>query len=45
MKAKKAIITLLGLGSVGLAGAALAKGHCGQGRAVAPYCPQVQEGR
>lgn len=45
MKAKKAIITLLVLGSVGLAGAALAKGHCGQGRAVAPYCPQVQEGR
>lgn len=45
MKAKKAIITLLVLGSVGLVGAALAKGHCGQGRAVAPYYPPVQEGR
>ena len=31
MKAKKAIITLLLLGSVGLAGAALARGHCDQG--------------
>lgn len=45
MKAKKAIITLLVLGSIGLAGAALARGHCGQGRAVAPYCPPAQEGR
>ena len=44
MKAKKAIVTLLLLGSVGLAGAALARGHCGQGRAVAPYCPPAQEG-
>ena len=45
MKAKKVIIALLVLGSVGLAGAALARGHCGQGRAVAPYCPPAQEGR